>query len=139
MYFYYFRETKDSNGYGTIRSAKILWHSCAMQERWSFNKGYYIIQLDDIMVKVDPTEFELPKYTRKYKHKNMEQKERMWDYNTICMSVVEGQIRNRTFWLFKHDPKRAQKIVDDYYKEKMEKEVKKYTKRINSKIEIKRG
>lgn len=125
MYFYYFRETKESNGYGTIIVAKVIKYD----DSWvnELRPGW----LRDLHIWLDPNDLILPYWKAKgkkgKKHKN---------YNSIWVTTTEGMIYNRTFWLKSYDLNKAQKIVNDYYKEITEKNSRIYTKRMNSKIEI---
>ena len=129
MYFYYFRETKESDGYGNIKVARILSFDEPIRH-WNLgylkDKNMYVFHII-----IDPSDFELPKW----RNVSRERKESE-SYNGTYVFVEEGKILNRTFWLRENDLKRAQKIVNDYYKEVTEKNSSIYTKRMNSKIKI---
>lgn len=131
MYYYYFRQLKKDNGCGIIRVAKIIEHGEPF-EYYSTNEAYKGRRLW-FNVKIDDNDFILPKnkpgrgYASKKTH---------WNYNRDMIPYEEGVISNRTFWLQEYDLKRAQEIVNNYFKEKMEHNSIIYGKIINSTIEV---
>ena len=128
MWFYYFRETKESDGYGTIEVARILSFYEPVSE--------YVrpqIKRYRFVVVIDKDDFELPAY----RNRSRKFKESHPDYNYAWLPIEEGEIFNRTFWLREYDLKRAHEIVNNYYKEVTEKNSRIYSKRMNSKIEVK--